>query len=234
MTERFNQYLTQLVSVGMQLPIIYDIGAHTGQWSLETDKVLKKITKNPSHFILFEANPKLAPALEQLSREQKYSYIVQILSKPGKTEVEFFDQDYPSTGATYYKETSAWMDNVKSTTLPCRTLDSIIEQYKLPIPNLVKMDTQGSELDILAGANRILGKTEMFYVECPMIQYNRGSPKMDDYFSFFINAGYIPVDIMEIHNPESILINIDILFVKKETKERYFGRATHTRVVPFN
>jgi hypothetical protein len=81
----------------------------------------------------------------------------------------------------------------------------------------------------LAGAESIIDKVDLIYTECPIIQYNAGSPNISEYLEYFKSKNFIPLDIFEIHNMENTLLQIDIMFMKKETKERVFGPNINIR-----
>jgi FkbM family methyltransferase len=206
---------------GLKIDTVFDIGACSGDWSLEFKHTLPN-----SQFFLFEANYKWAPSLERTN----FPYFSgTVLSKPGKEFVEFYDEQ--STGASYYKENTGWFENKVATKYPCKTLDEIILQCNLPIPNLVKLDTQGSELDILAGAKSIIGKTDLIYIECPIVNYNQGAPNIYEYINFFLVNDYIPIDCYELHKLENVLIQLDILFMRRETKEKFLGSHPNIKVL---
>ena len=44
-------------------------------------------------------------------------------------------------------------------------LDDLLAEYKLPVPEMVKIDAEGFDLRVLRGAGTLLGKTEVFLVE---------------------------------------------------------------------
>jgi len=119
-----------------------------------------------------------------------------------------------NTGDSYYKETTTIYDDKTSIKMPTVTLDELIEQNNLPIPQLLKLDTQGSELDILQGATKLLGKTELIVTELPIIEYNKGAPNISEYLEFFKSHDYIPVDVLEVHRGEETLIQLDILIIR--------------------
>ena len=93
-----------------------------------------------------------------------------------------------------------------------------IKQKKLPPPDFMKIDTQGSEIDILKGCGKYLKKVKLLYLECPVININQGARDISEYLTFTKKAGFIPLDICEKHIHNNILLQIDILFVNK-----YFG-----------
>ena len=207
-----NQFIMQMVSNGLVIDTVYDIGAWNGNWSRNMHSILPK-----SKFVLFEANP----AYKQEIESTNFTGFCGIaLSNPGREFVEFYNGT--NTGDSYYKETTKFYDNQNSIRLPCMTLDMAVKSADLPIPNFIKIDTQGSELDILSGAS-FLDQVDLIYTECPIVTYNKGAPNIQEYLDFFKQRNFIPIDIFEIHRGEETLIQVDIMFMKKETKERLLG-----------
>jgi len=105
-----------------------------------------------------------------------------------------------------------------------------MELHNLPIPNLLKIDTQGSELDILTGSTKLIGKTELIVCEMPIIEYNRGSPVISDYLKFFSQNDYIPIELVEVHHAENTLLQIDVLFMLRSAKNQFLGESKTIRV----
>ena len=60
------------------------------------------------------------------------------------------------------------------------------------IPQLIKIDTQGSELDIVRGASDFIDKVYFLYPECPLTKYNEGSPSFEEYIDFLKSNGFVP------------------------------------------
>ena len=212
-------YLRKVRAQGLEIKTVYDVGACVGRW---TDQMRQSVLFD-SNFYLFEGNPVYKDILNQ----QKSFVHIGVLSNPGRETVNFYNGC--DTGDSYYKETTDHYDNRKPITLPCRTLDSVIEENNLPIPQFLKIDTQGSELDIMAGAKKVMGKADLVYLECPIIEFNKGSPNIFDYLMSMSSYGYIPTDVLEIHRSEEVLLQIDIMFIKAETKDMLFGKNVHIK-----
>lgn len=207
-------FLRHVQNAGLRIDTVYDIGAWDGNWSRQT-----KFNAIPNaNFFLFEANPAYA---ENLNRTGFKNFCGVALSNPGRASVEFYNGT--NTGDSYYKETTKFYDNQGSITLPCITLDEVKQSANLPVPQFIKIDTQGSELDILSGADSFIKDVDLIYTECPIVRYNAGAPNIQEYLDFFKQREFIPIDVLEIHRGEATLIQIDIMFMKKESKERIFG-----------
>jgi FkbM family methyltransferase len=207
-------FLRRVQGAGLRIDHVYDVGACDGAWSL----AMRARALPHAGFFLFEANPAYA---RSLGRTGFRSYCGTALSNPGRSQVEFFNGT--NTGDSYYKETTRFYDQQGSITLPCTTLDALKRADGLPTPQFIKIDTQGSELDILCGAESFIRDVDLVYTECPIIRYNAGAPNIQDYLDYFRNRQFIPIDIFEIHRAENTLLQVDIMFMRKEYKERLLG-----------
>lgn len=214
-----NEYLKNAQLAGLNIDVVYDIGACSGYWSLG----LKSSVLPNSSFFLFEANESRSQELNMTG----FPYYIGILSKPDVNYVDFYSKH--STGDSYYKENTIHYDQQTSTRLPCKTLLEVISENNLPIPNLLKIDTQGSELDILEGCSSILEEIDLIFLECPFIEYNIGSPTLQDYLNYMKGCGFIATDILEVHTAEHVILQIDIMFINIKTKNRIYGPTVYSR-----
>ena len=217
------QYLKNIQRDGLEIKTIYDIGANNGSWSVK----LKNDFPNTS-FYLFEGNEKHTNSLSATG----LFYHVGILSNPGRDFVEYY-KGGTSTGDSYYKENTAYYDNVVPVRMPARTLDSLVEEYKLPTPNFIKIDTQGSELDVLRGAEKLLQSVDLVYLECPIGKYNIGAPNIQEYLEYMASQNFIPSDLLEIHTADHVLVQVDLMFINIVTKDRLYGVDHNNRYINY-
>ncbi len=209
-----------LRSKGMQFDNVYDIGACSGFWT----RTVNKNALPDSKFFLFEANVHYMSDLLVTG----HRFFLNVLSDENRKFVDF----YPgcNTGDSYYKETTTWYDEKVAVKTPCTTLDKLIQENDLPIPNLLKIDTQGSELDILSASKKLLGKTELIVCEMPVIEYNFGAPNISEYLNFFRDHDYIPVELVEVHQAEGTLLQLDFAFMLRSAKNQFLGEFKTIRV----
>mmetsp|Transcript_11918 Transcript_11918/g.37287 ORF Transcript_11918/g.37287 Transcript_11918/m.37287 type:complete len:174 (+) Transcript_11918:3-524(+) len=110
-----------------------------------------------------------------------------------------------------------------------RTLDGLLQRRRWDTfrVELVKLDVQGSELDVLRGAPKVLRDAEVVLMEVPFAgSYNKGAPGFLRHLSFMDAAGFAPWDISELHRLNDHgdftgtghLIQIDILFLRKGSR----------------
>lgn len=129
-SERLCKILLHLESKGVLLDVVYDIGARHAEWSTS----LKPYFKN-STFYLFEANEKCAPELEKSG----FQFFLSTLSSTVGI-VDFFTNN--STGDSYYKENTSFYKEITSVKKESTTLDNLVAEKNIPLPNFIKIDTQ--------------------------------------------------------------------------------------------
>ena len=88
--------------------------------------------------------------------------------------------------------------------------------------DLIKIDTQGSEIDILKGGIETMKKASFIILEMPFLgEYNKGAPDFYDHIIFMKKHGFVPYDLPEQHRANGILIQIDIIFIKQTLSVYY-------------
>ncbi len=209
---KLNYNLLDLLKKGLKIDVIFDIGAYRGEWSESLSITSLKKRK----FFLFEANEENRSFLEKLN----FKFFFHILSDQTK-DVNFYSN--VSTGDSYLKEqTSFYTENSNVVLRKSTTLDSIVKKENLPLPDFLKIDTQGSELDILRGSKKSISKCSLIYLECPIIEYNLKAPKLNEYIDYLNLIDFVPYDVCEIHKIDNVLIQIDILFIKKNILNKIY------------
>jgi len=202
---RLGKFLTE-IKKDVIVNWVYDIGAYKGEWS----NFYKKTSLSESNFILFEANSNHIPNL----KKNNFQYFIEILSDKVK-EVEFYNGNF--SGDSYYKENTNNYDKLSPQKRKTNTLDNIVDSNNLPTPDLMKIDTQGSEIDILKGGEKTIKNCKFIYLECPFgAKYNQNNLNILDYINYLNKLGYTPHEICQIHYYHGYLLHLDILFVKND------------------
>lgn len=86
-----------------------------------------------------------------------------------------------------------------SPTIPVKVwaLDDLLVEYKLPVPQMVKIDAEGFDLKVLRGARTLLGETDVFLVEVAVVSPIENC--VAAVVPFMAEAGYQLVDITELN-----------------------------------
>lgn len=121
-------------------------------------------------------------------------------------------------GSSLYRETEgSHVDGVERT-VPMRSLDSLVREYRLPAPYLLKVDVQGAELDVLAGGSETLRVCEYVLLEVAMFQFFVGGPRFEQVVDFMHTRGFSAYDIFGLlYRPiDNALAQIDLAFVQTD------------------
>jgi FkbM family methyltransferase len=141
--QKLNSVLIDLIARGVEINTVYDIGAYRGDFS----NYLNNTSLKNRDFYLFEANIKNKKYLERFD----YQYFINVLSDRIK-EITFYSKSL--SGDSYYLEQTNFYSSSDAQNLTTTTLDEIVIANELPLPEFIKIDTQGSELDILNGGKK--------------------------------------------------------------------------------
>ena len=168
--------------------VVYDIGACVLHWT----KAAKKVWAD-ADFVAFEA----MDSAEFLYQEADMKYNIGLLSNTDNREIEFYQNDFDPGGNSYYVENSdinpaaaVLYNQSHKRILKSTTLDNAVIAKKLPLPDLIKIDVQGSELDILKGAEETLKTAKHVILGLQMIEYNRGAPLHNEVIAYMSNIGF--------------------------------------------
>ena len=200
--------LSELKKIGFNPNTILDIGAHTGQFY----KWAKDVW--PQSFIwMIEANECHKTILNNLTYLNNDQYTIATM---GDTErkVNFYTRkDKPHTqGASYYKESDYWDIPQLVMEIPktLQTLDNIFTEDSSF--NLIKMDTQGSELDIIKGGEKLCRKADYILLEVAVVEYNEKAPLEKEVISFMKDFDFEDIMVIGKHTDGEKIIQKDIVF----------------------
>lgn len=188
-----------------------DIGAHIGSFTREFLTVFPDCTPT-----LLEPNPYCLEDLGKLGFEQ---HGVAASSEAGATEMFLSREWLQSTGASIYRENTAhFRDEVilKQRVEKVR-LDDLFRGRQF---DFVKIDTQGSELDIIMGGTALLRQADYILVEISLVEYNIGGATAEALFGKLAELGFHCTEVTEFHRLAGVhdgnLLQIDVLFERRD------------------
>lgn len=210
----------RLKAVGFTPRVIYDIGAFHGDWTKSARKVFPT-----ADYFLFEANADNATKLKETG--EKFFNVV-LGSQDGATK-EFFVPKYAvATGASLYRENTVHYQNENLRVVPVKTrrLGVFAAEQGLPKPDLIKLDVQGAELEVLAGADDLLATTGAIVAELSFLSYNQSAPLIADVIAGLDKLGFKSVDICEVHRTANgSALQMDILFANPALFDKFRAAA---------
>ena len=183
-----------------------DIGANIGQFYYKFKEFFPK-----SYIYLIEANPYCTQYLNKTNAEYK----ITALSDTVKVLPFYTVKNKLFTkGASFYPEAgyeTAPEETILKLYLTTSTLDI---EFKDQTFNLIKMDVQGSELDIIKGGTALIQRANYLLIEVSFIEYNKGSPLVREVLEELEKLNFFVVDVIDEHHaPNSDqLVQVDLLF----------------------
>ena len=130
-----------LRDLGFKPKTILDIGAYEGIWAIDLKKTFPE-----ARILMLEGQTSKDDVLNKICGDnQGIDYQIALLGAT-ETIVSFNIYDTASSVLEEYNETGARIEQRK---LMC--LDKILENTDFSKPDLIKLDTQGYELDVLKG-----------------------------------------------------------------------------------
>lgn len=186
---------------------ILDIGANVGQFYNE----IKQIFPN-SYYYLIEGNEKCEVSLQSLGVD----YSISLLSDEVK-EVKFYTRinEERCTGNSIYREKTPFFsdDEIEIKNKTTTTLKKIVKDKQF---DLIKIDVQGSEIDIINGGLEIIKNSKGILMEVSLVEYNEDAPTKEFVYDFMKKLNFYPAEIIgDINHPITYqLIQQDILFIK--------------------
>ena len=100
------------------------------------------------------------------------------------------------------------------------TLDTLVSRVAADwgAPDFIKLDVQGFELSVLAGAAESLRHADFVLLEASLLPYNSGAPLLPDVLAFMTAQGFHLLDICsQLRRGDGALIQTDLLFVNSSS-----------------
>jgi FkbM family methyltransferase len=96
-----------------------------------------------------------------------------------------------------------------------RTLNEIVGNSGLPMPDMVKIDAEGFDLKVLAGASELFGQTDIFLVEATVCCTDYQNTVLE-VVQFMAHVGYRLIDITELNRSprDNVLWLCELAFLR--------------------
>jgi len=209
--------------------IIYDIGANVLMWQREAKKIW-----SDSDIVVFDA----IETAEFLYKENNLKYHIGVLSDKDEKIVKFYENVEDPAGNSYYKEIGhsnsekLYPEN-GYTEKKTMSLTSVVKKNGFPMPDLVKIDVQGAELDILKGGMVVINNAKYLIIELQDTQYNRGAPLAEITIEFLRENGWGLVDRKFCDNgPDGDYCFINEVFLKKNKIQSFLENLSNNYSIP--
>jgi len=191
---------------------IWDVGANRGDWTRAAVRYFPD-----ADYTLVEPQKQLHGSLDALARQG--CKIRWVHAGAGREAgllplyVSAKDQSSSFLDAPRIRDQA-----VGKVEVPVRTLDEIRASLALPVPELLKIDAEGLDLQVLEGASDFIGRTEIILAEAAV-----GQLDLENSARALVNAmdgyGYRLLDITDLHRGPSqgVLWLCELAFLRNES-----------------
>ena len=212
--------LVNLQKIGFKPNNIFDCGASVGYWSYEMSKIFPGV-----QILAIEPNEKVIPKTKDTLKVVRPAPIIEKCAIGAKDDIAYlniWDNSETKMSGSSLKE-HVQGDPRTKLKVTLAKLDTLSKKHNI-VPDLVKLDLQGAELDALHGATEILKSAEVFIIEfgCLQAYVDRTTPH--DLINIMYANDYCLYDIFDlIYRPyDNALTGGDFVFVKNSSKLREY------------
>lgn len=209
----FEEFFRHLRNLNYQIKTVIDVGVGNG-----TESLYKGV--GSAQYYLVEPVPDTKGVVQKIANKLNAKFF-NVAASDTDGEIEFY-LHADVTGSSALKQIEQ-DDRINGNLIrvPAKRLDSIITDT-LPHPCLLKIDTQGSELGVLKGAEGVLEQIDLIVCEVSFHQFRHGAPEIADIIIRLKEYGYVPYEILEGHyrSVDNALAQVDIVFVKIDSSLR--------------
>jgi FkbM family methyltransferase len=170
---------------------IVDVGANHGVWTRSALRFFPE-----AQYTLLEPQDHLKAHVQDLiDRGYKIRWVnAAVGDKSGTLPFTIASRDDSSTLAL--GGNAAQASGAQQVPMQVTTLNELVASGSAPLPDLVKIDAEGFDLKVLAGASQLMGKTDIFLAEAMVCGPYENS--VLDVVRHMASAGYRLIDITDL------------------------------------
>jgi len=173
-----------------EVPVFFDIGASTGDYSLELISGFPE-----ANIYSFEPNPFTFKTLEsKVNNSNIRCFNIGLGQTPRHQKIYTYNKDLESQHASILKEVLTEIhkiNDISSFEIELTTLDTFCEKYNIYLIDFLKIDTEGNEFDILKGAKNLLQENRIRLIQFEFNEMNIISRVfLRDYFLLLQNFDF--------------------------------------------
>ncbi len=199
----------QLRRVGVRPATVIDVGV--GQGTPELYRLFPR-----ARFLLIEPVAEFEPKLRSIVERVEGEYaLVAAASRGGSVRLRVAEDNLE---ASTVLDDPANKHRGLDREVGSARIDDLVSDRGFEPPFLVKVDTQGSELDVLSGAERTLRDTEAVVLEVSLFDFFKGMPQLADVVEFMKERGFVAYDFVGGHERplDRALAQLDVVFVSED------------------
>ncbi len=216
-----------------QEPVIFDVGSHVGETAaryraLFPRALIHSFEPFPASFerleSTFSADARIVPHNVAVAEKTGEAML-----KVNRASVTNSLLESDRRGDNYWGENL--LETEREIGVKTLALDDFCREQRIEHVDVLKIDVQGAEYAVLAGARGLLARqaVDLVYIEMIIAPSYVGQHKYHSYLTSLDALGYQLFDLFNLGRRDGRLIQIDGIFVTSEILERYEARKRSER-----
>jgi FkbM family methyltransferase len=204
--------LKQLQGLGLKPKHFFDVGASNACWTTVMSACFPEAT-----FDMFEPLADLAPSYQQgmewhlAHHPRSRLHKVAIGEKRGLVKMHI-DASDPVNSTAVNMKTPAPTFSPREVEMT--TLDDAVRDFGLAIPQVIKVDIQGGELNVLKGARWLLPQVDVLLLECWLRRgYSQDTPLLLEVANWLRDFDFHLWDLGDCYRDSGTLVHQDCFFL---------------------
>jgi len=215
-TRSFDLFFEHLKGNRVEFNTVIDVGVARG-----TPSIYKAYPR--AKYFLVEPLGEFSEDLRRIASKLDATVVAAVAGdRDGETEI-FVHADL-SGSSTLRQAEGASLDGM-ARRVPGVRLDSVLPE-RLQRPCLLKVDTQGTELNVLDGLGERLREMDVVLLEASLFPFRMDAPLIGDLVERLGDVGFVVYDILEGHvrQLDGALAQVDLAFVPMDSALRSDSR----------
>jgi FkbM family methyltransferase len=208
--------LKRMRDLGVSPKTIFDVGVATGTKGLYG--VFPDV-----RYVMVEPLAESAPFIQELLALYPGSIAVQAAAGRTAGEADFVVDPSLSGSSFLLKPKFGEIRQVRVV-----TIDDLVREHRLEGPFILKLDVQGYELEVLAGAEETLKQTEAVIAEASLWADKKraGMTILVDLINWFNDRNFVLYDVAQIvrRKLDDAIAEMDLVFCPADSKLRQYER----------
>jgi FkbM family methyltransferase len=192
-SEGLSPFFVLLKRLGFTPKHILDIGANRGLWTREALKFFPD-----ARYTLVEPQDYLKTHVQDLLDRGCEIHWINVGASDSSGTLPFTITNSDGSCSFAYTAEQASASNLQQMPVCVKTVNEIVTSVGGDLPDMVKIDAEGLDLKVLAGASKILGKTDIILVEA-VLRDGAYKNSVEEVLKFMADAGYRLLDITDLN-----------------------------------
>jgi len=218
LTDTDRERFRHLRKLGLELSTFFDVGASIGRWSSRVSQDFPHSTFHLFEPLIDHSSEYRVKMETTLGRHPGFRlHRVALGAECKKASMFLYPQNLVGSTAL---PLGATPPDAQCVEVDMLTIDYVVQEFQLSVPQVIKMDTQGCELSILQGAVKTLPAVDVLLLECWLTRaYGPSTPLLLEVADWLRKFDF---HLWDLGNPwrdnDEVLVAQDCLFLNARSK----------------